>query len=92
MTEYRHSVSHFLQQMLRPGQATEQLTPRSLEFYIQSRGRELARTTLLAAVRGIKAFLLDCYSRGLLPERLDLIDIREVFGAIFRREPCRGLL
>jgi site-specific recombinase XerD len=79
VTEYRHSVSHFLQQMLQPGQPLIQLTPRSLESYIQSRGRELARTTLLAAVRGIRAFLLDCYHRGLLPERLDLIDIPRGF-------------
>jgi integrase/recombinase XerD len=77
--EYRHSVSHFLQRMLQPGQPLRQLTPRSLESYIQSRGRELARTTLLAAVRGIRAFLLDCHHRGLLPERLDLIDIPRGF-------------
>lgn len=79
LTEHRHSVSHFLQQMLQPGQPLGQLTPRSLESYIQSRGREVARTTLLAEVRGIRAFLLDCYDRGLLPERLDLIDIPRRF-------------
>jgi site-specific recombinase XerD len=79
VTEYRHSVSHFLQQMLLPGQPLRQLAPRSFESYVQSRGRELARTTLLAAVRCIKAFLLDCHHRGLLLERLDLIDIPRGF-------------
>ena len=79
VTEYRYSVSHFLQQMLRPGQSLEQLTPRSLESYIRSRGRAVARSTLLAAARCIKAFLLDCYQRGLLQERLDLIDIPRGF-------------
>jgi integrase/recombinase XerD len=34
---------------------------------------------LRAAVRCIKAFLLDCYHRGLLPERLDLIDMPRGF-------------
>ena len=75
VTEYRHSVSHFLQHSLRPGQSLRQLTSRSLESYIQSRGRDLARSTLLAAVRCIRAFLLDCYHRGLLPERFDLVDL-----------------
>ena len=79
VTEYRYSVSHFLQQMLRPGQSLQQLTPRSLESYIRLRGREVARSTLLAAVRCIKAFLMDCYQRGLLPQRLDLIDIPRGF-------------
>ena len=79
VTEYRHAVSHFLQHMLRPGQSLGQLTPRSLESYIESRSRELARTTLLAAVRRIRAFLLDCYHRGLLSERLDLIDLPRRF-------------
>lgn len=79
VTEYRHSVSHFLQQMLQPGQPLRRLRPRSLESYIVSRGRQLARSSLLAAVRCIKAFLLDCYHRGLLPERLDLIDLPRAF-------------
>ena len=79
VTEYRYSIAHFLQQMLRPGQSLEQLTPRSLESYIRSRGRDVARSTLLAAARCIKAFLLDCYRRGLLQERLDLIDIPRCF-------------
>jgi integrase/recombinase XerD len=79
VTEYRYSVWHFLQQMLRPGQSLQQLTPRSLESYIRLRGRAVARSTLLAAVRCIKAFLLDCYQRDLLPARLDLIDIPRGF-------------
>lgn len=79
VTEYRYSIWHFLQRMLRPGQSLEQLTPRSLESYIRSRGREVARSTLLAAVRCIKAFLLDCHQRGLVPQRLDLIDIPRRF-------------
>ncbi len=74
-----HSVSHFLQQMLRPGQPLTRLTPRSLETYIESRSHQVARTTLLAAVRGIRAFLLDCYNRRLLPERLDHIDMPRAF-------------
>ena len=79
VTEYRHSVSHFLQQMLRPGQPLTRLTPRSLETYIESRSHQVARSTLLAAVRGIRAFLLDCYNRRLLPDRLDHIDMPRVF-------------
>jgi len=79
VTEYRYSVSHFLQQMLRPGQSLQQLTPKSLESYIRLRGRDVARSTLLAAVRCIKTFLLDCYQRDLLPARLDLIDIPRGF-------------
>jgi integrase/recombinase XerD len=79
VTEYRHSVSHFLLRMLQPGQPLRRLTPKSLESYIVSRGRELARSSLRAAVRCIKAFLLDCYHRGLLPERLDLIDMPRCF-------------
>jgi integrase/recombinase XerD len=79
VTEYRHSVSHFLRQMLQPGQPLRRLRLRSLESYILSRSRQLARSSLRAAVRCIRAFLLDCYHRGLLPERLDLIDMPRGF-------------
>jgi site-specific recombinase XerD len=88
VTEYRHSVLHFLQQVLQPGQPLRRLRPRSLESYILSRSRELARSSLRAAVRCIRAFLLDCYHRGLLPERLDHIDMPRDF----RRDLCAHCL
>jgi len=79
VTQYRGAISHFLLRMLPPGRPLRELAPGSLESYVQSRGRELARTTFLGAVGCIKAFLLDCYHQSLLPERLDRIDLPRGF-------------
>jgi site-specific recombinase XerD len=76
---YRSAILDFLRRTLPPGQPLTALEPSSLQSYVQSRGRELTRTILLSAVRCIQAFLLDCYQRGRLSQRLDLIDLPRGF-------------
>ncbi|WP_063890467.1 tyrosine-type recombinase/integrase [Burkholderia ubonensis] len=76
---YRHWISDFLRQTLLPGRSLEKLPITSLESYIQLRGHGLVRTTLTTAIHCIQAFLLDCYRRELLPQRLDQVDLARGF-------------
>lgn len=76
---YRHWVSDFLQRMLPPGGTLADLPLTALEAYIQLRGPGLVRTTLITAIHCIQAFLLDCYRRGWLLQRLDQVDLARGF-------------
>ncbi|MDR1935292.1 MAG: tyrosine-type recombinase/integrase [Candidatus Accumulibacter sp.] len=79
VTGYRHWISDFLRRTLLPGQSLEELPLTGLESYIQLRSPGLVRTTLTTAIHCIQAFLLDGYRRGLLPQRLDQVDLARGF-------------
>jgi site-specific recombinase XerD len=85
---YRSSVSDFLRRSLPRGSAVGDLKPRSLERYIELRTREIAWHTLQYEIKCIQAFLRDCHERGLLPRRLDQIDLPRRFRA---EQPPRAL-
>lgn len=76
---YHYWIKDFRRRMLPPGHSLERLSSTALERYVQSRGSELVQTTFRTAVKCIQAFLLDCYRQGLLPKRLDLIDLPRSF-------------
>jgi len=85
---YRCWTLDFLRRTLPAGGSVFDLPLAALETYIQLRSPTLARTTFLTALACIQAFLLDCYRRGRLPQRLDQIDIARGF----RRElPPRAI-
>lgn len=85
---YHRWISDFLRRTLTPGQSLSDLPLTALASYIQAKGPKLVRTTLLTAVHCIRAFLLHGYRRGLLPQRLDQIDLARGF----RRElPPRAM-
>jgi len=61
------------------GRPLSALRSTAFESYIQVRGAQLARSTLITAITCIQGFLLDCYERGRLPQRLDQIDLPRGF-------------
>jgi len=85
---YHHWISDFLRRTLPPGRPLADLSLTALDSYIQLRGPELVRTTLITAIHCIRAFLQDCYRQGWLPQRLDQVDLARGF----RRElPPRAM-
>lgn len=85
---YHHWISDFLRRTLPPDRSLSDLPLTALASYIQVRGPELVRTTLITAIHCIQAFLLDCYRQGCLPQRLDQVDLARGF----RRElPPRAM-
>lgn len=76
---YRHWIGDFLCLSLSPGQPIGDLTRASVESYIQHRAPTLAARTFRCAILCIFAFLKDCNECGLLPERIDDIDLPRGF-------------
>lgn len=76
---YYRSIFDFLHRSLPHSRSLRSLGRRSLERYIATGRPKLAPRTFRCAIRAIQAFLHDCYDRGLLPERLDLIDLPRGF-------------
>lgn len=56
------------------GMSLRQLTARSIDHYVERRARTWSRSTLRACVNCLRAFLLYCFERQLIPARLDFID------------------
>ncbi|MGP8095998.1 MAG: tyrosine-type recombinase/integrase [Steroidobacteraceae bacterium] len=76
---YYRSICDFLRWALPHSRSLGELTPNSLESYIDTRSPKFAPRTFRCAIRSIQAFLHDCYDRGQLAERLDLIDLPRGF-------------
>ena len=78
---YRLWISDFLRRSLPANAAVADLKQGALPLYIQSRARDLTWTTLQNAIKCVQAFLRDCHERGLIPERIDQIDLPRRFRA-----------
>ena len=71
---YDYWVMNFLDRALGRRKTLRSLTTAMFDSYIKFRRRELAAATLRTAIHCIGAFLLFCFERGLLVERVDVID------------------
>jgi integrase/recombinase XerD len=71
---YDYWITDFLRRSLGRHKALLSLTAAMLESYVQMRQPELAACTLRTAIQCIRAFLRFCFERGLLKERVDIID------------------
>jgi len=77
---YYRSISDFLRRALPHSRSLRDLSLDSLERYIDTRRPKFAQRTFRCAISSIQAFLRDCYERGQLTERLDLIDLPRGFS------------
>lgn len=71
---YDYWIADFLRWSLGLHKPLQSLTTAMLESYVKVRRPELAACTLRTAIQCIRAFLLFCFERGLLKERVDIID------------------
>ena len=67
-------VDGLLRHLLPKGGPLKELTAKSIEKHIERRAQTLSRRTLLTAVGYLRAFLVYCFERQLIPARLDFID------------------
>jgi integrase/recombinase XerD len=67
-------VDGLLRYLLPKDEPLKELTARGIEKHIERRAQTLSRHTLRAAVCYLRAFLVYCFERRLIPARLDLID------------------
>lgn len=67
-------VDALLRHLLPQGKALKHLSAKSIERHIQRRAQAVSRHTLRAAVGCLRAFLVYCFERQLIPARLDCID------------------
>jgi integrase/recombinase XerD len=71
---YDHWIADFLRRSLGRRKPLRSLTVAMFESYAKERQPELAACTLRTAIQCIRAFLQFCFERGLLKERVDVID------------------
>jgi integrase len=71
---YDYWIADFMRRSLGLHKPLRSLTTALLESYVKVRQPELAACTLRTAIQCIRAFLLFCFERGLLKERVDIID------------------
>jgi integrase/recombinase XerD len=71
---YNHWIGDFLGRSLGRTKPLDSLTTVMFESYVKARQPELAACTLRSAIQCIRAFLQFCFERGLLRERVDIID------------------
>jgi integrase/recombinase XerD len=67
-------VDGLLRHLLPKGKPLKQLTAKSIEKHIERRAQTLSRHTLRTSVGYLRAFLVYCFERRLIPGRLDFID------------------
>jgi integrase len=71
---YDYWIADFLRRSLGRHKPLRSLTTAMLESYVKVRQPKLAACTLRTAIQCIRAFLRFCFERGLLKERVDIID------------------
>jgi integrase/recombinase XerD len=71
---YDHWIGDFLSRTLGRSKPLHSLTTVMFDSYVKARQPELAACTLRSAIQCIRAFLWFCFERGLLEERVDIID------------------
>ncbi len=64
-------VDGLLRHLLPEGKQLKQLTAKGIEEHVERRAQTLSRHTLHAAVGYLRAFLVYCFERRLIPARLD---------------------
>jgi site-specific recombinase XerD len=67
-------VNGLLRHLLPRGEPLKQLTARGIEKHIERRAQTLSRPALRTAIGYLRAFLVYCFERQLIPARLDFID------------------
>jgi integrase len=67
-------VNGLLCHLLPKGGPLKELTAKGIEKHIERRAQTLSRHTLLTSVGYLRAFLVYCFERQLIPARLDFID------------------
>jgi len=67
-------VDGLLRHLLPNGGPLKELTAKGIEKHVERRARALSRHTLRASVGYLRAFLVYCFERQLIPARLDFID------------------
>jgi integrase len=71
---YDYWIADFLRRSLGRRKPLQSLTTAMFESYVKVRQPALAACTLRTAIQCIRVFLQFCFDRGLLRERVDLID------------------
>lgn len=67
-------VNGLLRHLLPEGGPLKELAAKGIEKHIERRATTLSRSSLRASVRCLRAFLVYCFERQLIPARLDFID------------------
>ncbi len=67
-------VDGLLRHLLPKGKPLKHLTAKGIEKHVERRAQTLSRHTLRTSVGYLRAFLVYCYQRQLIPMRLDFID------------------
>jgi hypothetical protein len=67
-------VDGLLRHLLPKGKPLKHLAAKSIEKHVERRAQTLSRHTLRTAVGYLRAFLVYCFERQLIPARLDFID------------------
>jgi len=71
---YNFWIADFLGRSLGSRQPMRSLTTAMFESYVKARRTELADGTLITAIGCNRAFLQFCFERGLVSERVDIVD------------------
>lgn len=76
---YSFYITDFLRRELPQGRALSDLTEVSVERYIRERAPGMTQNTFLTAISCVRSFLLFCYERRVIRERIDQVDLPRGF-------------
>jgi integrase/recombinase XerD len=71
---YDHWIGDFLRYSLGHVKPLRSITTATFEAYVKARQPRLASCTLRTAINCVRDFLRYCFERGLLPDRVDILD------------------